>query len=100
MDDRKTTGSTLDWDTEDQYWRSNYSSRPYAGSSGRYEDWQPAYRYGFESANRHQGRPWEDVEHDLRSGWESYEHRGGSRSTWEQVKDAVRDGWNRLTGNR
>ena len=89
---------TLDWTAEDDYWRKNYSTRPYIGSDRTYERWQPGYRYGWESAQRYQGRQWNDVEHDLRSGWDRYEHRG--TSTWEQIKDAVRDGWNRMTGNR
>ena len=39
-----------------------------------------------------------DVESDLRMNWTSYEHRGSS--PWEQVKDAVRDAWDRVTGRR
>src|SRR5688572_28717593 len=80
----------LDWTAEDEYWRTNYRDRPYA-SSYDYDYWQPAYRYGYDSAKRYQGRKWDDVEPDLRSGWERYEHRG--TSTWEQVKMAVRDAW-------
>mgnify|MGYP006182844913 CR=1 FL=1 len=38
----------------------------------------------------------DEVESDLRTGWSSYEHRG--MSTWEQIKDAVRDGWDRVMG--
>jgi hypothetical protein len=36
------------------------------------------------------------VEADLRTGWDKYEHRG--TSTWERIKDAVRDAWHRVTG--
>jgi hypothetical protein len=100
MEERKGSGSMLDWTNEDEYWRTNYRNRPYSSSNPDYDTWQPGYRYGFESAQRHQGRNWDDVEKDLRSGWDRYEHRGSSRSTWEQMKDAVRDGWNRLTGRR
>jgi DNA ligase-1 len=96
--DKTGRSSTLDWTAEDDYWRNNYTTRPYVGSDRNYDRWQPGYRYGWESAQRYQGRQWNDVEHDLRSGWDRYEHRG--TSTWEQIKDAVRDGWNRLTGNR
>jgi DNA ligase 1 len=96
--DKTGRSSTVDWAAEDEYWRENYTTRPYVGSNRSYDRWQPGYRYGWESAQRYQGRQWNDVEHDLRSGWDRYEHRGGS--TWEQIKDAVRDGWNRLTGNR
>jgi hypothetical protein len=89
----------LDWKDEDNYWRTNYRSRPYATSAGRdYEFYQPGYRYGYEAANRHLDKDWTEVESDLSSDWSRYEHRG--TSTWEQIKDAVRDGWNRVTGNR
>ena len=68
MADRRT------WDQEDRWWEQNFSSRPYA--SGRsYEDFRPAYRYGFESGAHHMGRSWNDVESDLRTGWDKYEHR-------------------------
>lgn len=96
--DKTGRSSTIDWTAEDDYWRNNYTTRPYVGSDRNYDRWQPGYRYGWESAQRYQGRPWNDVESDLRSGWDRYEHRG--TSTWEQIKDAVRDGWNRMTGNR
>src|SRR5687768_512600 len=91
------TGATLDWKTEEDYWRSNYSNRPYVGANKDFDYWRPGYRYGYESATKHQGRNWNDVENDLRTGWNRYEHRG--KAAWEQIKDAVRDGWNRVTGN-
>jgi hypothetical protein len=96
--DKTGRSSTLDWTAEDEYWRNNYSTRPYVGSDRNYDRWQPGYRYGWESAQRYQGRQWNDVENDLRSNWDRYEHRG--TSTWEQIKDAVRDGWNRMTGHK
>lgn len=84
------------WETEDNYWHENFSSRPYALGPDYYDRFRPAYRYGFESANHHLGRSWDEAEPDLRSGWERYEHR--STSTWEEIKDAVRDAWDRITG--
>ena len=87
------------WDDEDIYWRSNYRARPYASDAGRdYDYYRPGYRYGYEAANRYQNRTWNDVEADLSRDWSSYEHRG--TSTWEQMKQAVRDAWDRVTGNR
>jgi len=91
-DDRVAT-----WDDEDRYWSQNFRSRPYATADRGYEHYQPAYRYGWESARMHRGRRWEEVEPELRTGWERYEHRGSSRSTWEEIKDSVRDAWNRAT---
>ena len=93
------TGSTgSEWSAEDTYWRSNYSSRPYAMADRSYEHYQGAYRYGFDAANRHSDRDWSAAESDLRSGWDRYEHRGSHQSTWEEVKDAVRDAWDRVRG--
>src|SRR5215211_526614 len=87
----------MDWKDEDAYWRTNYRDRPYASSANRdYEHYQPGYRYGYDAANRYQNRTWTDVESELSSGWNKYEHRG--TSTWEQVKDAVRDAWDRVMG--
>jgi hypothetical protein len=83
------------WDDEDRYWRETYSTRRYA--SGRdYESFRPGYRYGYESATRYQGRSWTDAEQDLERDWGTYPNRG--TSTWQQVKDAVRDAWERVTG--
>ena len=38
------------WETEDNYWFENFSSRPYALGPDYYDRFRPAYRYGFESA--------------------------------------------------
>jgi hypothetical protein len=87
------------WNDEDTYWRANYRNRPYASSAGRdYDFYQPGYRYGYEAANRYQNRNWDEVENDLARDWNTFEHRGAS--TWEQMKAAVRDAWDRVTGNR
>ena len=92
------TGAMLDWTTEEEYWRTTYSNRPYVSANRDFEYWRPGYRYGFESAMRNPGRKWNEVESDLRTGWDRFEHR--SQATWEQIKDAVRDGWDRVVGNR
>lgn len=83
------------WADEDRYWKDNFRSRPYVTADRDYDYYAGAYRYGFESAPRYPGRSFDDAESDLRSGWDRYEHRG--RSTWESVKDAVRDAWYRVT---
>lgn len=92
-----TTDSSLGqlWAVEEVYWSEHWHARPYASTDRDFEYYRPGYQYGFEAANRHRGRTWDDVESDLRTGWDRYEHRG--KRTWEQVKDAVRDAWNRVT---
>ncbi|MBK5188015.1 MAG: hypothetical protein JJD97_07200 [Gemmatimonadaceae bacterium] len=91
----KATSQQLgDWGKEQDYWRTNWSSRPYASADRGFEYYSPGYRYGFESAHKHAGKQWSAVEGDLRTGWDRYEHRG--TGTWEHMKDAIRDGWNRI----
>jgi hypothetical protein len=86
------------WETEDNYWFENFSSRPYALGPDYYDRFRPAYRYGFESGRHSMGRQWDEAEPDLRAGWERYEHRGEAPSAWEEIKQAVRDAWERVTG--
>jgi hypothetical protein len=88
------------WETEDNYWHENFTSRPYALGPDYYERFRPGYRYGFESAQHNLGRSWDEAEPDLRRGWDSYQHRGASPSTWEEIKSAVRDAWDRVVGDR
>ena len=83
------------WEDDDRYWRAHYASRPYA-SGTTYETLRPGYRYGFESAQRYRGRTWTDVETELEDDWNAYPHRG--TSTWQHVKNAVRDAWERVAG--
>jgi hypothetical protein len=80
--------------TEDRYWREQFSSRPYAQSGRSYDDYRPAYQYGYDAAHLHQGRRWEDAESDLERGWEKA--RGTSHMAWQDVKDAARDAWHRV----
>ncbi|HJV28579.1 MAG TPA: YsnF/AvaK domain-containing protein [Aromatoleum sp.] len=82
-------------DYEPEY-RQDYQAR-YASQGGAYEEYQPAYRYGYSLAgeNRYRDRGWEDIESDVRTGWER-EHP----NTWERMKLAVRHGWERVTGRR
>lgn len=85
------------WNDEDRWWRDTFSSRPYA--TGRtYEEFRPAYQYGFESGQHHLGRSWNEVEPDLRTGWEKFESKAGAGGTWENVKHAIKDAWDRVTG--
>jgi uncharacterized protein (TIGR02271 family) len=87
-------GSALDDDT---YYRNDWQTN-YASQGGTYDDYAPAYRYGYDMRRdaRYQGRSWDDVETDLRSDWTTRYGSSGS-STWERMKAAVRSGWNRMT---
>jgi uncharacterized protein (TIGR02271 family) len=91
-----TSSSSLsDYDTDyRQHFQTNYGST--GGAS--YDTYAPAYQYGSRMASdeRYRGRNWSDVESTLRSDYE----RSNSGSTWEQMKDSVRYGWEKVTGRR
>lgn len=76
-----------------QDWQSRYST-----SGEPYETYAPAYDYGYRSASdpRYQGKNWSDVQQDLRTDYT----RKNPNSSWERMKDAVRYGWEKVTGNR
>lgn len=78
---------------EDEYWRDNYSSRPYAKSSS-YDDLQPAYQYGWESFTRYRGRKFDEVEPELRRGWETGKYN--AKLGWDKARDATSDAWHRV----
>jgi hypothetical protein len=88
------------WETEDNYWHENFTSRPYALGPDYYDRFRPGYRYGFEAAQHHMGRGWDEAESDLQRGWETYPHRGQAPSAWEEIRDAVRDAWDRVVNRR
>ena len=79
---------------EDAYWRENYKTRSYVDTNRSYDDYQPAYKYGWESRARYGDRKWDDVETDLERGWDTA--KGESRQTWNEAKHATRDAWHRV----
>lgn len=91
----RAAGEEIDPTNESAYWRSNFKSRPY-GRDARYEDLEPAYRYGWEHASRNRGKRFEELEADLERGWR--ERRESAGLTWEKAKQAARDAWDRVTG--
>jgi phage tail tape-measure protein len=79
---------------EDAYWRDNYKTRPYIDQGAQYDAYQPAYRYGWESYGRHEGRTFDEVESELGRDWEARADRG--RLSWDKARHAVRDAWERI----
>jgi uncharacterized protein (TIGR02271 family) len=94
VDVQPLQGAALDDDT---YYRNDWQKN-YASLGGTYDDYAPAYRYGYDMRRdaRYQGRNWDDVESSLRSDWDARYGSSGA-STWERMKAAVRSGWDRMT---
>jgi hypothetical protein len=87
----QSLGGTMGMDTD---YRTHFDSN-YGSLGERYDDYEPAYRYGSTLAgdSRYTGRSWDEFESDARIDWESA-HPG---SAWERFKGAVRHAWERAT---
>ena len=89
-------GMRADYDEYDPLFRTHYQTT--YGTTGRaYEDFRPAYFYGSDLAGNPQYRNmnWEQVEMDARRSWER-----DNDTLWDDIRDAVREGWMRVTGQR
>ena len=82
---------------EDEYWRTNYAAQPYIEQGRQYEDYQPAYRAGYEGYSQHceSGKSYEEVEQHLQSNYEKT--HGKSGLAWDKAKHATRDAWQRAS---
>jgi hypothetical protein len=93
--------SEFDATEEQRYWRETFASRPYWKRDRDFSFYEPAYRYGWESARRYAGdaRSFEEVEPELAGGWLSWMVGGASPAhEWHELREAVRDAWVRIRG--
>lgn len=81
-----------DFGSYEPAFRTHYSTRM-ADYGGTYEEFQPAYRYGYDLAHemRYHDYDWDRLEPEARLGWE--ERHPGS---WDHFKMAVRHAWEEL----
>jgi uncharacterized protein (TIGR02271 family) len=70
------------WQT---HWKSNFGQ-----SGGTFDDYAPAYRYGYDLAGHEnlRGRDWSMIERDVETSWESK-----NKGSWQRFKDAIRYGY-------
>lgn len=81
---------------EEAYWKEHYSTEPYYDRNFAYDDYQGAYKTGYEGYARlgGSGRRYEDVENELRRDYER--NYGSSRLSWEKARPAVSAAWHRF----
>ncbi len=89
----QTTGTAAGIGDAD--YRRHYAET-YGASGQDYETYAPAYEYGYTMARdpRYEGRSFSEVESDLRQDYA----RRYPNSTWDRVKAAVENGWQKITG--
>ncbi|HEY3835855.1 MAG TPA: hypothetical protein VGL72_04765 [Bryobacteraceae bacterium] len=69
-----------------------------SGTGAGFEAMRPAYDYGSRIAAdaRYRGRTWDEIENDLRAAYE----RDYPDSPWETSRDAVHQGWEKVSRQR
>ncbi|HKN79232.1 phage tail tape-measure protein [Lysobacter niabensis] len=77
--------------TYTEHFRKDYASAPYYISGSEWRDYEPAYKYGYDTYGQYRGRQFDDVESELQRNWDAT--RGNSRLAWNDARQAVRDGW-------
>src|SRR6185436_16377713 len=85
----KVAAESVDPTVEDVYWEDNYRTRPYFEEGHEYDQYGPAYHYGWEARQRYPDRGFEDVEPELERGWGSAQ--ATSRLSWDKARYASRD---------
>ena len=82
-----TAGEAIDPTGEEEFWRSQHKGTDW-------NDFGPAYRYGWESRTKIRDRQWDDrLENELKEGWEKV--KGTSKLTWDKARSATRNAWDR-----
>jgi len=76
------------------HWESNYRNAPYYSAGRDWSDYQPAYKYGYDTYGSYRGQRFEDAESQLERDWDHA--KGNSRLAWSEAKGAVRDGWHHI----
>ena len=80
---------------EDEAFRSHYESN--FSANGDYDDYEPAYRYGFDlaSESEFQGKPWNDSRSDIKRRWDEERNE-----PWYKFDQAVEHGYTTAQSRR
>lgn len=89
----KAVGEMIDPTTEDSWLKDNFASRPYAKKGDTFEKYTSAYRYGGQAEANFGGRSIQEIENDLRTGYEKAP--AAKEMSWDQARPAVNDAYNR-----
>jgi len=68
------------------HWKTNFGDRGYT-----YEQYSPAYRYGYSLGSDKTYTDWNKSESQIRQNWEQK-----NPGTWEDFKDAIRHAWDKV----
>jgi uncharacterized protein YcfJ len=76
------------------HFEREYRSTPYYNADRDWNDYEPAYKYGYDTYGQYRGQRFEDVEPQLERDWNST--KANSRLAWNEAKGAVKEGWHHI----
>lgn len=94
----KAIAEDVDPTVEHGFWRSTYAARPYIKKGSSYEEYAPAYQFGWESRIHYRDRTFEEREPMMAREWPK--HQGKSTLSWEHAKHAARESWERVSNRK
>lgn len=90
----KAVAENIDPTVESNYWRENYASRPYYDPKYQYEDYEPAYRLGWEGVDA--DKTFQDREEELEARWNrDYSQAEENALDWKRARVAAQDAYDR-----
>lgn len=92
----KAVAENIDPTVETEYWRGEYSQRPYYDEAYTYDDYEPAYRAGWSAYDPDAPADWSEREGLAREHWESETATADHPLTWEEARAASRDAYTRV----
>lgn len=89
----KATAERINPTAEEAYWRETYTREPYYEAGRSFDDYGPAYAYGWGATATYPGA-FDEAEPALARDWQT--KRGASSLDWEQARPATRAAWDRV----
>ena len=80
---------------EADYWREQHSKQPYAKNHS-YEEFERAYRTGYDTFFRYPGKSFDEVEESVATEYE--QARPTSALPWDIARPAVNAVWEKMAG--
>lgn len=80
---------------EENHWRSQHASQPYASSDYTFDHYAPAYRTGYDGVTKYAGKRYEEIESDLALDYQRAQP--DSALPWDRARPAVKAAWDRVS---
>jgi hypothetical protein len=79
---------------ETTYWRGQYVTRPYYSPEYTFEEYEPAYRAGWEAFDHSTPVAFSEREKQAQQSWEN--EGGAQQMTWDEARSAAEDAYDRV----